>query len=402
MLNIQGKYCKDCIVFTDNIENDALSLLYTFLNHPAWQGQTIRIMPDVHLGMNIVIGFTGTYTDYVNPEHVGGDIGCSISSYITSFSLDPSKYALLEHRIRKQIKFGVDIQEKKLYEDKEFYKFLNKQFSKYSNIVGTVNVDEKYITSFCKRIGLSETLFYKSIGSVGGGNHFVEIGLNAKNKLVSTVHCGSRSLGQHVCKYWSNVAKTELPYNTYLTGDNLVGYLSDLILSQAYAQFNHQIIHQEIFNILSAMCKVNNKPKFDSDAFIFTMHNYIDFANKIIHKGSIQALNKNKVVIPFNMRDGLAICEGLSNEDWLNSAPHGCGRKLSRNKAKQLLDVDEFKNQMAGIVSTSVSRSTIDEAPDAYKAKDEIVDIIKDVTVDIIEFIKPVINCKSYTSEDNG
>jgi RNA-splicing ligase RtcB len=132
------------------------------------------------------------------------------------------------------------------------------------------------------------------------------------------------------------------------------------------------------------------------------MHNYIDFANKIIHKGSIQALNKNKVVIPFNMRDGLAICEGLSNEDWLNSAPHGCGRKLSRNKAKQLLDVDEFKNQMAGIVSTSVSRSTIDEAPDAYKAKDEIVDIIKDVTVDIIEFIKPVINCKSYTSEDNG
>ena len=402
MIELKGKYCKDCIIFNDNIEDDALSLIYTFINHPVWENQTIRIMPDVHLGNNIVIGFTGTYGDYVNPEHIGGDIGCSISSYITPFTLDPSKYSLFEHRIRKQIKFGVDIQDKKLYEDKDFYKFINKQFSKYSNVVGTVNVDEKYITKFCKRVGITEANFYKSIGSVGGGNHFVEIGVNNKGKIVSTVHCGSRSLGQHVCKYWTNIAKNELPFNTYLTGDDLNGYLSDLILTQAYAQYNHQIIHQEIYNILSMLCKSNNKPKFDSDAFIFTMHNYIDFANKVIHKGSIQALNANKIVIPFNMRDGLAICEGLSNSDWLNSAPHGCGRKLSRNKAKQMLSIDEFKKQMNGIVSTSVSRSTLDEAPDAYKTKDEIVNIINGVTVNVIEFIKPVINCKSYTSDDNG
>jgi RNA-splicing ligase RtcB len=406
MITLQGKHCKDCVIFTDNVDSKALSLIYSFLNHPAWDGQKIRIMPDVHLGQGIVVGFVGTYTDYVNPEHIGGDIGCSISSYFTNFTLDSSKYPLLEHRIRKNIKFGFEIQDKKLYEDKELYKFINKEFSKYTflfgDTFGNVNVDEKYITTFCKRVGISETNFYKSIGSVGSGNHFCEVELDSKGKIITTVHCGFRSLGQYVCKYWRNVAKTELPYNGYLTGENLERYFVDLIFTQAYAVFNHMVIHNELFNILNAICKTNVHPKFDYDSFVLTMHNYIDFTKGIIHKGSICSENGGRVVIPFNMRDGLAVCECVSNDEWMCSAPHGCGRKLSRGEAKRTLDLENFKKQMKQVVSTSVSASTIDEAPDAYKDKDEIISMIDGVVVNIKEFVKPVINCKSYTSNENS
>jgi len=396
-----GKYCKDVKIYSDEIDEATLSIIYSIINHPAFEGQKVRIMPDCHAGQTICVGFSSTIGDYINPDHIGCDIGCTISTHIYHHNLcniDKSQYPLLEHRIRKAIKFGVDIQETKLFEDKEFYEFLNKQISSASNkwpeMIENAKIDEKYISKMCKRIGMQESIFYKSIGSVGGGNHFIEIGLRDDKDMAVTVHCGSRNLGVKVWKYWVNEAKKNSDYNGYLNGEKLAGYLQDMAFTQAYALFNHKIIHKEISKILA---KLNKTGKLDPCNKIETTHNYIDFngSEKIIRKGCIDASLNKQVVIPFNMQYGLLIGEGLGNEDWNYSAPHGAGRKLSRNQAKLQISMDDFKTSMEGIYSTSVNSGTIDEAPQAYKEPSGIISQIDNKTIIINYFIKPVINMKS-------
>ena len=247
MIQIKGKYCKDCKIFTDNIESEALSMVYHFLDHPMFEGSKIRIMPDVHAGKDIVVGFTVPFTDHVNPDHVGGDIGCSVSTGITDMKVNEADYAAIERSIREHVKFGMTIHEKSVYDVRQLYKHLQTRLSEarqqWPEMVCNMDVTEKGITAFLKRIDMSEHMFYHSIGTVGGGNHFVEVGVTPDGNYAFTAHCGSRNLGQKVWKYWKQVSANQPGVaNGFLTGDTMKGYITDMVVAQAYAEFNHQVI----------------------------------------------------------------------------------------------------------------------------------------------------------------
>ena len=402
MIQIKGKYCKDCKIFIDNIEQEALSMVYHFLDHPMFEGSKIRIMPDVHAGKDIVVGFTVPFTDHVNPDHVGGDIGCSVSTGITDLKVNEADYAAIERSIREHVKFGMTIHEKSVYDVKQLYKHLQTRLTEarqqWPEMVSNMDVTDEGITAFLKRIDMSEHMFYHSIGTVGGGNHFVEVGVTPAGNYAFTAHCGSRNLGQKVWKYWKQVSVNQAGVtNGSLMGDAMKGYITDMVVAQAYAEFNHQVIDRLVLDAIVS-CSGQNA---DIVERIYTTHNYIDFSMKMLRKGAVAAPKGRKLVIPFNMRDGLIICHGKGNEDWNQSAPHGAGRLLSRSDAKELIDLEEYRESMKGIYSTSVGTGTIDESPMAYKDPKEILQLIAD-TVEVDYFIRPVINMKATSSYDSS
>ncbi len=402
MLQLKGKYCKDCKIFTDNIEQEALSMVYHFLDNPMFEEAKIRIMPDVHAGKDIVVGFTVPFTDHVNPDHVGGDIGCSVSTAMTDMPIHPDDYPMIERCIRENVKFGMSIQDKPVYPTADLYKHLQLRLQQarqqWPEMVGAMDVSERGITSMLKRIDQKEQMFYNSIGTVGGGNHFVEVGVTPDGNYAFTVHCGSRNLGQKVWKYWKNESgKQSGVMNGFLFGDAMKGYITDMVVAQAYAEFNHMVVDRQV---LDAICKGSGKKAHIVEQ-IYTTHNYIDFSMKMMRKGAVAAPAGRKLVIPFNMRDGLIVARGKGNEDWNQSAPHGAGRLLSRSDAKELIDLDEYRESMKGIYSTSVGTGTIDESPMAYKDPKEILRLIED-TVEVECFIRPVINLKATNSYDSS
>lgn len=402
MLNLKGKYCKDCKIFTDNIDQDALSMVYRFLDHPMFEGATIRIMPDVHAGKDIVVGFTVPFTDHVNPDHVGGDIGCSVSTAITDLPINAEDYPMIERKIRENVKFGMAVHQESVYPHAELFKHLyirlQQARQQWPEMVRAADVSEKCITAMLKRINQSEHLFYHSIGSVGGGNHFVEVGVTPEGNYAFTVHCGSRNLGQMVWKYWKLEAMKQVGVtNGFLVGDAMKGYITDMVIAQAYAEYNHQVIDRLV---LDAICQGSKRTATVTEQ-IYTTHNYIDFSMKMMRKGAVAAPEGRRLVIPFNMRDGLIIARGKGNKDWNQSAPHGAGRLLSRAEAKELIDIEEYKESMKGIYSTSVGKGTIDESPMAYKDPKEILRLIED-TVEVEYFIRPVINLKATNSYDSS
>ena len=402
MIQIKGKYCKDCKIFIDNIEQEALSMVYHFLDHPMFEGSKIRIMPDVHAGKDIVVGFTVPFTDHVNPDHVGGDIGCSVSTGITDLKVNEADYAAIERSIREHVKFGMTIHEKSVYDVKQLYKHLQTRLTEarqqWPEMVSNMDVTDEGITAFLKRIDMSEHMFYHSIGTVGGGNHFVEVGVTPDGNYAFTVHCGSRNLGQKVWKYWKQVSVNQAGVtNSFLMGDAMKGYITDMVVAQAYAEFNHQVIDRLVLDAIVS-CSGQNA---DIVERIYTTHNYIDFSMKMLRKGAVAAPEGRKLVIPFNMRDGLIICHGKGNDDWNQSAPHGAGRLLSRSDAKELIDLEEHRESMKGIYSTSVGTGTIDKSPMAYKDPKEILQLIAD-TVEVDYFIHPVINMKATNSYDSS
>ena len=402
MYNLKGKYCKDCKIFTDNIEQEALSMVYRFLDNPMFEGSKIRIMPDVHAGKDIVVGFTVPFTDHVNPDHVGGDIGCSVSTAITDMPINSEDYPMIEKSIRESVRFGMSIQQKPVYPVADLYKHLQLRLQQarqqWPERVGVMDVSEKGITAMLKRVDQKEHMFYNSIGTVGGGNHFVEIGVTPEGNYAFTVHCGSRNLGQKVWKYWKMEAgKLTGVANGFLVEDAMRGYITDMVVSQAYAEFNHQIIARLVLEAISQ----GSRKKAHIVEQIHTTHNYIDFSMKMLRKGAVAAPAGRKLVIPFNMRDGLIIARGKGNEDWNQSAPHGAGRLLSRSDAKELIDLDEYRESMKGIYSTSVGTGTIDESPMAYKDPKEILRLIED-TVEVEYLIRPVINLKATNSYDSS
>ena len=402
MLELKGKYCKDCKIFTDNIEQEALSMVYHFLDNPMFEGAKIRIMPDVHAGKDIVVGFTVPFTDHVNPDHVGGDIGCSVSTAITDLPICPEDYAQIEKYIRENVKFGMTIQPKAVYPYAELYKHLQLRLQQarqqWPEMVGAMDVSERGITAMLKRIDQKESMFYNSIGTVGGGNHFVEVGETPEGNYAFTVHCGSRNLGQMVWKYWKMEANKQTGMtNGFLVGEAMKGYITDMVVAQAYAEFNHQVIDRLVLEAISQGSGKNANIVEQ----IYTTHNYIDFSMKMMRKGAVAAPAGRKLVIPFNMRDGLIIARGKGNVDWNQSAPHGAGRLLSRSDAKVLIDLEEYRESMKGIYSTSVGTGTIDESPMAYKDPKEILRLIED-TVEVEYFIRPVINLKATSSYDSS
>lgn len=387
-------------IFTDNIEEPALDWLKELCDHPAMEGVPIVQMPDVHAGNNCNVGTAYQIGMYVNPDHVGVDIGCTISIHRLSAPVKPEDFPILDHRIREAIPMGKEICTKNSLNEKELFRFLNSQYQKARSaapeLINEVPwIDARFITDFCRRIKLQEGIFYKSLGTLGGGNHFIEYGEDdPSGEGWLTIHCGSRNLGVKVANHWHNIAQNpkRAKYVYFLWGDALKGYLSDMVIAQAYALYNHQIIRDRIFAILRKLCKAKCA---DS---IFTTHNYISMTDErpMLRKGTIDASEGRKVVIPFNMRDGVAICIGKGNEQWLNSAPHGAGRIMSRAQAKKQIEMVEFRQTMSGVFSTSICEATLDESPMAYKPTEEILKLIKP-TVDIISVIKPKLNIK-----DNG
>lgn len=383
-------------IFTENIEDSALDWLKRLCDHPAFKGVRIVQMPDVHAGNNCNVGTAYRIGAYVNPDHVGVDIGCTISMHGLSMPVPPDDFALLDHRIREIVPMGKDICAKNSLNEKDLFRFLDSQYKKARSAAPDLineapRIDARFITDFCRRIKLQEGIFYKSIGSLGGGNHFIEYGESADGTPWLTLHTGSRNLGVKVANHWHNIANNpkRAAMIGYLWGDALNGYLSDMAIAQAYARYNHEVIRDRIFAVLKKLCKAKCQKS------IFTTHNYIDltYETPMLRKGAVDASEGKLLCIPFNMRDGIAICEGKGNPTWLNTAPHGAGRAMSRIQAKKQIEIEEFKESMAAVFSTSVCESTIDESPQAYKPTDEIIAAIEP-TVKILEIIKPLLNIK--------
>jgi len=439
MIEYKGKYTT-AKVFVNEIEKSCSSQIIQFINHPAFTNP-VRIMPDTHAGTGSVIGFTMEVSSKIIPNTIGVDIGCRILSVNVGKNLFSNiTKENLEKKIKQYIPFGTSVHKNSVYDLKKYLPwekaFITTQnlTKKYNERFGTnvqpILFDFQQFERKCKEINMDIQRAINSIGTLGGGNHFIEIGKsrNTGDYWIS-IHSGSRQFGEKICRYWQNIAKENLKIkrgedyqnkiqdiisNTKdkknipkkieelkkklgfdgtlssgletLEGNDACNYLLDMVFAQHYASKNVNQMFDIILDILSDSIQVQD--------IIETTHNYIDFNDLIIRKGAIKSIEGFRMVIPFNMRDGILICEGRSNPDWNFSAPHGAGRVLARRKAKEKLSLEKFKKQMEGIYTTSVCKNTLDEAPDAYKDPKIIEEAIKP-TAKIIDKIIPVINIKS-------
>lgn len=383
-MEIKGKESKDesnliikgsqttAKVMLDDIDETTYSQIQTFVNNPNFKDAKVRIMPDTHAGKGSVIGFTMPVGKRVCPNIVGVDIGCGMLSVNIGNKLNLSLEEM-DKRIRSVIPLGFN--------------------SKDEISVFVTTPDEALET--IKRVGLDEDKVMKQIGTLGGGNHFIEIGKDETGNYWLTIHTGSRNFGKVICEYWQKKAieydvNAESKDLAHLSEEDTKLYLQDMKVAQEYASSNRL----DIFAYISVVLEIDDGELFSE--IIESVHNFIDFDDNIIRKGAIRSYEGEQMVIPFNMRDGLLICEGKSNEDWNCSAPHGAGRVYSRNKAKAELSLEEFESTMkdAGVFSTSISKSTLDESPMAYKDAKIIEDAIAP-TANIIHRVKPILNIKA-------
>lgn len=401
---IEGKYTK-AKIFAQNIDETALEQLKKIVDHPSFTN-SISIMPDVHAGAsNAVIGFTMPLTDSVIPNTVGVDIGCGMVACKLNKKINKEDLPQLDKKIRQIIpignsKGGVNknsvIDFKKKFDFEKANNFLHLFAKKFKNVFGRQYTEIEYSYNWfemlCKRIDAEQQYIENSLCSLGGGNHFIEVGTDSQtgaNWL--TIHTGSRQLGKLVADFHSKIAKNKCKANVpkqmeFLTDQEMYNYFVDMIFVQVYASLNRKFIMEKILEIL----------KTEKIDFIESTHNYIDFEDMIIRKGAISSYTGKRMIIPFNMADGILICEGKSNKEWNFSAPHGAGRILSRTKAIEQLDLKKFEKIMKekNIYTTSVSKSTLDESPMAYKPADEIEKAIEN-TAKVLFKIKPTYNLKS-------
>lgn len=401
VLELQGKY-DQAKVFTENVDDATIGQIIEFLNQPFSKNANVRMMPDVHAGKGAVVGTTmhilknedGSLHEEakVSPNVVGVDIGCGM----LTVEIEPTDvdFEKLDQVIRQYIPYGMEIREKPHPMVKNF---------RFDDFHATV---DKTISSL-------------ACGSLGSGNHFIEMAKSEDDRMFIIIHSGSRYVGIRVASYHQKEAKKQMlqirrnqaiekikntydkihwereiknlkhitiqtPDLAYLVGDKLKNYLDDMRLAQEFAKLNRAIMMHEILTHMN----FKEIHRFD------TIHNYIDLENLILRKGAISAQQGEEVLIPINMRDGSILARGKGNPDWNYSAPHGAGRILSRSKAKELLSVDEFKETMKGVYTTSVGDSTLDEAPMAYKPIDEIIKNTKDA-IEIIAILKPIYNFKA-------
>ena len=402
MVEIKGKY-NTCKVFTDNIDEVTISQLTGIMNQEVMKDEKIRIMPDCHSGKGAVIGTTMTlHQNKVVPNLVGCDVGCGMLVIkLKDKRIDLPK---LDSVIHKYIPSGMNINDEPI------------EKSNIDKMIAQVNLDRAY----------------RSIGTLGGGNHFIEVDKDNDGYLYLVIHTGSRHLGIEVCDYWQEKGYSELirkanprdlkvltrekieelksqgrekeisnelkrirkeykatsiniPYElAYVEDDNFNGYIHDMKLAQEFASINREVIADRILKY----AKLKEEYRFE------TVHNYIDIEHMIARKGSVSARKNEKLIIPMNMRDGSLICIGKGNDDWNQSAPHGAGRIMSRTQARNSVSMKEFKESMQGIFTTCVNGDTIDESPMVYKPMEDIMRDIKD-TVDIVNVIKPIYNFKA-------
>lgn len=380
-------------VFAETFENEAYEQVKTLANFEPYQNAKIRIMPDSHAGKGCNIGTTMIITDKVTPNLVGVDIGCGM--LVVELQEKEIDLEELDNAIRKFIPSGFNVHEEPL---KGFYGFIGLRCTRH--------------------VDLQRAL--RSIGSLGGGNHFIEVDRSEDGRLYLVIHTGSRNLGVGVCNYYQDLAYEKLnsltdkkkemierlkaqgrekDINTelrklqkskvskelaYVEGQDFEDYINDMEIVQQFASLNRKTIAELITEYMSWHIV---------DTFE-TIHNYIDIKNMILRKGAVSAQKGERFIVPINMRDGSLICIGKGNEDWNYSAPHGAGRLMSRSKAKETISMNEYKDAMNGIYTTSVNDATIEEAPQVYKPIEEIMKAIKP-TADIVEVVKPIYNFKA-------
>ena len=383
----------DLKIFAKTIEPEATEQVYRMAKSDAYKDCTIRIMPDCHAGKGCTVGTVIKTCDKIVPNTVGVDIGCGmLVIYLGDVSFDVKE---LDEVINTKIPYGFASHEHPL-----------------------IKFDELENLRCAKYVGLGNAL--RQIGSLGGGNHFIELNTSDLGNKYLVIHSGSRHLGVEVCEYYQNKAYKSLNEVStirrelverlkregrakdidkelkalkkpscdkelaYLTGQDKEDYLHDMAIVQRYASLNRRTMAEIILRAMGWRCL---------DVFE-TIHNYINIEKGVLRKGAVSANEGELLIIPINMRDGSLICEGKGNEDWLCSAPHGAGRLMSRAKARSMLSMEEFKHEMREVYSTSVCESTIDEAPMAYKSMDEIVECIEP-TVEILQRIRPIYNFKA-------
>ena len=405
MKEIKGMY-SSAKIFTDIIDEKAVEQIQTLCNQEFTKDAKIRIIPDAHAGVGCVFGFTANLGELVIPNIVGVDIGCGMLTVdLKDSQIDLEK---LDQIIRKYIPSGTSVHSGRIM-----------RFDKLQEL-------------YCYRELKDSKRIERSIGTLGGGNHFIEVDVDENNHSYLVIHTGSRNLGKQVAQYYQNLAydlmagkddlllkqeqlivdykkqgrkdelqeaikelrknfiakEVQLPKELcYLSGKYRDQYLHDMAICQEYATLNRQMIAKIILKQLLD----RSLEEFD---YFETIHNYIDHDENIMRKGAVSAKLNEKILIPINMRDGSLICLGKGNEEWNQSAPHGAGRLYSRQKAKELFSLNEFEDQMQGIYSTSINQHTLDECPMAYKSMDDIVNNIGEKAT-IIQVIKPIYNFKA-------
>lgn len=391
---IKGKY-SDAKVFTQNIDDMTVAQIEGFLNEEVTHNANVRIMPDCHAGVGAVIGTTMKVTERVIPNLVGVDIGCGM--LCVEIQKQDIDFAKLDGTIRASVPSGQSIR------------------SSAHPFIGHIEL-EKVLAPF------SEETAVHSLGTLGGGNHFIEMNEAEDGRTFLVIHSGSRHLGAKVANYHQKNAveslstdkegldgliaqlkregrhkeihtaiksyKSTLPDVpkdlAYLQGALMENYFNDLQIAQEYAKWNRAAMVQVLLEEMN----------FKEIGRIDTVHNYIDLEHMILRKGAISARKDEMVLIPINMRDGSLLAKGKGNDDWNQSGPHGAGRILSRTKAKQVLQLGDFTDTMKGVYTTSVNQDTIDESPFAYKTMQEIIHNTQD-TIEIQSILKPLYNFKA-------
>ena len=404
MQTVTGKF-NEAKVFTDVVDETSLEQIRTLCDQEFTSGAKIRLMPDVHAGAGCTIGTTMTIKDKIVPNLVGVDIGCGMETLCIKADSEVSETfdgAKLDKIIRKNIPSGFKIR-------KFPHEFVSQV--EWNSIKGNFNKSRARL----------------SLGTLGGGNHFIEADRDDEGNLYIVVHSGSRHAGLEIADYYQEMAWKQLNGNcdadkrhlietlkaegkeqeiqarleelnsqiltnipkdlAYVSGELFDDYINDMRIMQHFAMLNRKAM----INTISIGLRLKKEDIIDQ---FTTIHNYIDTENMILRKGAVSAQNGEKHLIPINMRDGSLICIGKGNEDWNCSAPHGAGRVMSRVKARKELSMEEFKAEMSGIWSSTVNLDTIDEAPMAYKTMDDIVANIGP-TAEIVKVIKPIYNFKA-------
>ena len=401
----------DTKIFASIITRDCIEQIDRLSNSEAYRGCKIRIMPDTHSGASGPIGLTLEVKDKIIPNTVSVDIGCGMLVVpLGNIDLDLKK---IDDVIHKHIPCGMEVNE---------------------DILGVSHINELRCYNSLKNVERLE----RSLSSLGGGNHFIEIDIDDENNKYLVIHTGSRNLGKQVAEYYQDIAYENINKNNesyeseikniietlkaegrqreissaleafrsnfketvkvphelcWLEGKDMENYLHDMRICQEFAKQNRRLIAERIITLTGIATSLTELSSRAGESFE-TIHNYINFEDGVLRKGAVSAHEGELLLIPINMRDGSLICRGKGNKNWNCSAPHGAGRLMSRAEARKKISMEEYAESMKGIFSTCVDMSTIDESPMSYKPIEVIMEDIKD-TVEIVKVIRPIYNFKS-------
>lgn len=356
-------------IFTDTVEDYALAQIQMLCDNAAMEGCKVRVMPDVHPGKVGTIGFTATLGEQILPNVAGIDIGCGIT--LARLKQKNAEFQKLDKVIRENVPSGFQIRRKP-------HRF---------------STDFDFSALICEK-AINRRKAELSLGTLGSGNHFIELDKDEQGNLYAAIHSGSRHLGKEVTEYYLTEGQKylkqkgiQIPYElVYLEGELKEKYLHDIRIVQEFAALNRKTILSELAKGM----------KWKTEEIYSSVHNYVDMSAEevIVRKGAVSARKDETVIIPVNMRDGILLGKGLGNAEWNYSAPHGSGRIMKREEIKLNYTVSQFKSEMKGIYSSCIGKGTLDEAPFAYRSLEVIQEAIR-VTVEIKKVLKPVYNFKA-------